>query len=119
MTDEIINKIKTLLESKVGPIKIELTDNIKLEYDLGLTGTDAYEFLEEFVKEFNIEIGNFNVSTYFMPEGEDFFFSITRLFTGKKHPKQKELTIGDLKKVIIAGKLDETIIETTKDIEHF
>lgn len=105
MNDEIFERLKSFIVSIRGKYKIPFTRETKLESDLKITGDDAYEFIEEFGKEFNVDIKDFEVAKYFASEGT---FALYRLiFTGIKTNK-KQLTIGDLEKAIKCGKLNVT-----------
>jgi hypothetical protein len=112
MSESLINEIRILIEKKMGKYKRELNADTKLEYDLGITGDDAVEFLIEYSNKFNVDVSDFNIAMYFMPEGDTVLPAIIRFFTRKKALKQKELTIGDLEKGIVAGNLNEEVINT-------
>lgn len=72
----------------------------RIEEDLNITGYDAYEFLEAFVKQFKIkDYSEFNFDDYFEPEGKMVFFDFQRT------KNKKELTIGDLERAIETGVL--------------
>lgn len=81
-----------------------------MEEDLRITGDDADEFLIEFGKIFSVDVSNFPVGDYFGDDGDSILPAIIRMFTGRKKRKTKRLTIGDLEKAIIAGRLDEDVI---------
>ena len=111
MNDEIFNRIKLLVEGKMGKYRKPLLRDTTLEKDLGMSGDDAVEFILEFSKRFRVDISKFEIKKYFYAEGDSVLPAIIRVFTGKKNPKQKELTIGHLEKSIIAGRLDEEVID--------
>lgn len=46
-----------------------LTRDTDLVFDLGLTGDDAFEFMERFAALFGVEQGDFDISNYFEAEG--------------------------------------------------
>jgi len=60
------------------------------------------ELLDAFTRKFNVEIGNFDFNKYFNDEP----FGLT--FARKLSP----FTIGHLEKAMIAGKLDEEVINS-------
>jgi len=70
--------VKTFLESE-SYLKVESLD-ARIENDLGMAGDDNAEFLEKFVKKFELEHENFDYSKHFLSEGE-LFNSTTALFT--------------------------------------
>ncbi|GKT23491.1 DUF1493 family protein [Acidovorax sp. SUPP3334] len=49
--------------------KIEYTPNTDLVKDLGLTGDDAFQFMEAFALKFNVDKGDYRSSDYFGSEG--------------------------------------------------
>jgi hypothetical protein len=92
----------------------EITKDTRIEDDLGMTGDDAIEFIVEFGREFNIDVSSFMAADYFGPEGSPsiLFMPIIRTLLGKKGEgaHKKTLTVGHLEKAIIAGRLDEDVI---------
>lgn len=88
-----------------------ITKETKLELDLGITGDDSDSFFKEFSKEFNVDISNFKIGEYFGDEGDYILPSIIKMITGKKTVKKK-LTINNLVKAVLAGRLDEEIINS-------
>jgi len=112
MSSEIFNTLKGFTVKQTGVTEEEVTEDAGLENDLGVSGDDAVEFIITFGKEFNVDVSKFMAADYFSPEGDSILPAIIRLFTGKKHPKQKELRIKHLEKAIIAGRLDEEVINS-------
>jgi acyl carrier protein len=112
MDTEIFEKIKKFTVTQTGVREGKITEDAELENDLGISGDDAVEYLIAFSKEFNVDISKFMAADYISPEGDSILPAIIRVFTGKKHPKQKELKIHHLEKAIIAGRLDEEIVNS-------
>jgi len=112
MNDEIFNRLKAFVVKKAAVEDEEVTRDARIENDLGLHGDDAVEFIVAFSKEFNIDVSQFMAAEYFSPEGDVILPAIIRLFTGKKKTKQKDLTIKHLEKAVIAGRLDEDVINS-------
>ncbi|MGV8095644.1 MAG: hypothetical protein AB2L24_27660 [Mangrovibacterium sp.] len=54
-SSELINQIRKLLEKRVGKIKHPLSFSTRIENDIKIAGDDAYEFIIEFGKKFNVE----------------------------------------------------------------
>ena len=54
-----------------------------------------------FIKKFNVDILNFNIKKYFMPEGDSILSNFIRNLIGKSDPKENELTVGHLEKAVI------------------
>ncbi len=118
MSDEIFNRLKKfVIESGWGYVlpslkEREVNNETRVKEDLKINGDDADDFLIAFGKEFNVEVSKFKVDEYFDGEGDPILSAIIRMFTGKKKRQTKELTIGQLKKAIIAGRLDEEVINS-------
>lgn len=109
MNDEILNQLISMIEEKVGKRK-PITRETCLEKDQGMTGDDAVEFLLDYSKRYNVDLTGLDIRKYFTPEGDTIFPMIIRMFTGKKEPKEKELTVGDLVNGITAKKLNDEMI---------
>jgi hypothetical protein len=71
---------------------------------LKFNGNDAYEFMEKFMKEFNIDFSNFDFTNYFSSKGFDLFGILKSAFT-RKGKKIKTLTLRNLENTIITGSL--------------
>ena len=92
--------------------KKNITRDTLLEKDLGITGDDADEFMLRFGKEFNINISQFEIGNYFGDEGDPILPAIIRTVTGKEKRSIKLITVGHLEKAVIAGRLDEEVINS-------
>lgn len=103
INDVVFNKIIYFVEEQRWKYDFTLERTTKIEYDLGITGDDAIEFMIAYGKEFNVDVSNFMAANYFEPEGMNWLLP-------KSAISKKELTLGDLEKGIIAGRLDEEII---------
>lgn len=110
MAELILEEIANLVVDKMGKYRKPLTRQTSLEKDLGMSGDDAVEFLLEFSKKFNVDIGNFKFKECFSPEGDFILPAILRFLTGKKSEKHAELTLGDLERAVLAGRLDDNTI---------
>lgn len=121
MSDEIFNKIKTFVyESGWGytlpfPFlfkKKTITRETTIEGDLKITGDDSDEFLIAFGKEFNVDISGFKIGDYFGSEGDPVLRTLNRILIRRKKRSKKTLTIRHLEKAVLAGKLDEEVINS-------
>jgi acyl carrier protein len=110
MSDEIFDKLKDFIIKEAAVEAEEVTKGASIENDLGVTGDDAVDFLIAYGKTFNVDVTKFMAADYFEGEGDPILPAIIRMFTGKK--KNKILTVGHLEKGIIAGRLDEEIINS-------
>jgi hypothetical protein len=96
-----------------------LTSSTRVNYDLGIDGDDATEFLEKLFDTFNIpNVESFPLNRYFSGEGIDtpaLFRAIPAMFhlirTGKRFETKQSLTLGMLLEAIRAGRWDTEAIE--------
>ncbi len=110
MSDEIFEKLKRFIIKERWEYDFTLTRETTIEEGLGITGDDSDEFLIAFGREFNVDVSQFPIGDYFGDEGDPILPAIIRMFTGKKKRQTKELTIRHLEKAVIAGRLDEEVI---------
>jgi Protein of unknown function (DUF1493) len=83
----------------------ELSRSTIVDTDLYLRGDDGIEFILKYAKHFNVDVSNFMAADYFEAEGGNILFF-------DKPSELKNLTLGDLEKGILSGKLDERIINS-------
>lgn len=103
---EIENRFAELVvfvRQQVREYDMPITRETLIEDGLGVTGEDAEELIINLAKRYNIDIANFEFAKYFYDEP-----SIFNLQSGKVKP----FTIEHLEKAIIAGRLDEEIINS-------
>jgi len=110
MREEISNKLKAFIIKEAAVEDEEVTREAQIENDLGVTGDDAVDFLIAYGKTFNVDITKFMAADYFNGEGDIILPALIRAITGKKRNKNKILTVEHLEKGIIAGRLDEELI---------
>lgn len=82
----------------------------KLYADYGLYGDDAVEFILAYGEHFNVDVSQFMLADYFKAEGDSFIDEMISCFTGNKCSVPKDLSLGDLEKGIIAGKLNDEVL---------
>ncbi|PWU02598.1 MAG: hypothetical protein C5B52_05085 [Bacteroidetes bacterium] len=102
------DRIVNFVEKQRWKYKKKLSRSTTLERDLGITGDEADEFMLAFFKEFNIDYSSFDPSNYFGVEYFD-FLGLSKLMLRLKGTKNgqketKDLTLGDLERVVLAGK---------------
>jgi acyl carrier protein len=114
MSNDIFEQICHFIEEQRWKYPFALDRTTNIEKDLGITGDEAVEFILAFGKKFNVDVSNFMAAEYFESEGDRLLPTIIRFFTGQKKTKNKELILGDLERAVMAGKLDDTIIESAK-----
>lgn len=99
---ETNSELIDFVRKKIREFNMIIDECTQIEKDLGVTGDDAEELIQEFSKVFNVDLSNFLFSQYFNDEPHLFY-------NGKD---KKPLTIGHLEKAIAAGKLDDDIINS-------
>ena len=92
--------LKKLIKQFSGISKFSLDDD--LEWDLGITGDDAYELLLEYQDKFHVDISTFQFNDFFYDEGRNMILLFKRL---TRSYKKKRLTPQDLLKGIELGRL--------------
>jgi len=112
MNAEVFNKLKVFTIKQAAVTEEEVTEDASLENDLGVYGGDAADFIKAFGKEFGVDVSRFIIGEYFRPDGDVILPALIRLFTGRKRPERKDLTIRHLEKAILAGRLDEEVINS-------
>lgn len=74
-------------------------DNTSISRDLEIQDEQAFDFIEAYSKQFNVDISAFNFIKYF-----------PSVDTKIKSHKRKDLTIADLARGIIVGELNDDVI---------
>lgn len=87
------------IRSQIREYELNITENILIEDDLGVTGDAAYDLIIAFGNRFKVGIDNFNFRKYFHGEPGLFFRS----------RKLEPITVGHLAKAIKYGKPDDEI----------
>lgn len=105
MNDKIFNDIKSFVEEVRWKYPFELHRETRVEQDLGITGDEAYEFIDAFSKKFSVDVTNFKFDSHFELEGDWILAALVRFFTGKKKEDKMVLTLGDLEKAVESKEL--------------
>lgn len=103
MSDQPFERIKSFIVKQIGVDELEVTKNASLQNDLGVYGDDATDFFIRFGREFNVDVSEFMAADYFRGEGLNIFGSAKT---------KKQFLVGYLEKAIIAGRLDEEVINS-------
>jgi hypothetical protein len=98
MTEE---KLKNMIAKYSGLSSFKIDDC--LEWDLGITGDDAIDLLNEYSITFSVDITKFSYNDYFHDEGQNILLMYRRLF---KKKKKKRFTMENLLKGIENKKLN-------------
>lgn len=91
----------TFVREQIREFIIPITKDTLIEDDLGVTGDEADELITYFSKHYKVNITNFDFSKYFYDEPG--VFNVQNRIV-------KPLTIGHLEKAILAGRLDDEVI---------
>lgn len=110
MSEVILNRLKDFIIKQSAVDDDEITEYTQIENDLGVTGDDAIEFIIAYGKIFNVDVSRFMAADYFEGEGDKILPAIIRFLFGKKKKIRKILTVAHLEKGVVAGCLDEEII---------
>ncbi len=76
MCEDMCERVASFVSKFWLQEKSSLSENTRLQHDLGMDGTDAAEFMEAFSEEFNVDMSEFEFDRHFGPEG----FSLVDLF---------------------------------------
>lgn len=95
-------ELVSFIRDKSGEHNMPITRQTLIEEDLGVTGEDAYELIVELSKKYQIDVTGFHFTKYF--NDEPLIFLSDR--------KVASFTVGYLEKAIIAGRLDEEVINS-------
>ncbi|MES2389176.1 MAG: DUF1493 family protein [Bacteroidota bacterium] len=99
------DELRDFISDFCGIPKEAILEKSGLETDLNIYGDDAVELLIAYGKKFNVNVSQFKAAEYFSAEGG--LNLLSRLF---KISNVKPLQVSHLVKGIIAGKLDESVI---------
>lgn len=94
-------ELADFVSKQVGRHDISITRDTLIEDGLGVTGADANDLIIAFGKKYNVDITDFNFEKYF--NDEPGIFSL-------RNREIERFTVGHLEKAIIAGRLDEEVI---------
>jgi hypothetical protein len=112
MSTSNFEKLKEFMVEQAGVCAGEVTPISRLYDDLGIYGDDASELLIGYGRKFNVDVSKFMAADYFKGEGDEISPGIIRAIFNKPEPKYKNLIVGHLEKGIIAGRLDEEVINS-------
>jgi acyl carrier protein len=108
MNNEIFSKLKSFIIKQAVVEEEEVTEDAQIEDDLGVTGDDAVDFIIAYGKAFNVDVSNFMAADYFGAEGGIHLST----FFGSNKRQRKTLVVKHLERGILAGRLDEEIINS-------
>lgn len=99
-------ELVSFIRDTIGEHDMLITRETLIEGDLGVSGLDAEELILELSKKYNVDISNFRFRNYFYDE-PGILDAI-----GINGRKTKPFTVGHFEKAIIAGRLDEEVINS-------
>ncbi len=103
-TGNLFAALVLFIKDCTGVHDIAISRESLIEDDLGVTGDDAADLILAFSKKYKVDISNFNFTEYFY---DDPSIMDVISFNSKSI---KPFTVAHLEKAIIAGRLDETVI---------
>lgn len=100
-------KVLSFLSRQLSVSLSSLNPSLSLFHDLGVDGDDTLKLLQQFSKEFNVKLSNFEFTSYFGNEaGFSPFAYILRLIkTGGLQEAKKPLTVFDMINAVTVGEL--------------
>jgi len=107
LKDKIIipEKLKSFIIQETLVKEKEVVPSAEIDKDLGITGDDAVELIDNFSNEFNVDISGFEFDKYFQEEGSWFFGWLSDFFNKGERLPRIGLTINDLAEAVSTGKL--------------
>ena len=111
MDESGFDKLKEFIEKQTGCKEEEITPGARLYDDLGVYGDDACELLVKYGRKFNVDVSKFMAAEYFRGEGDWILPAFIRSILNRPEPEYKTLTVAHLLKGILAGRLDEEVIQ--------
>ncbi|WP_322065951.1 DUF1493 family protein [Burkholderia ubonensis] len=118
MNSDVWERLESFAREELGrPLfggRLNLLPTSRLEDDLGLTGSDAVEFIDKWTETFSVQAQDFPYRRYFRPEGQELLSGFIGLFS-KRHrrPAIVPLTLGMLAEAMQRGRWDTAEIEAT------
>ncbi|WP_063532719.1 DUF1493 family protein [Burkholderia sp. MSMB1589WGS] len=92
--------------------ELRLEPSSRLEQDLGVTGTDAVEYIDKWAEAFGVQAEGFPYDRYFGPEGQELLTSFLALFSKRfRKPPRVPLTLGMLEEAMRLGRWETDAIE--------
>lgn len=106
MNSKIIDEksLYSLIRKYSGCAKFNIDDD--LEWDLGLTGDDAYELIIEYGRIYHIDVSSFRFEEFFYDEGQHLKLLARRII--RKYQKKK-FTTRDLLEGLSKGYIGEQV----------
>jgi hypothetical protein len=95
--DSVFEQIVGLISRRAGIPAVNIRLDSRLLHDLGITGDDAEELLDEFASRFEVEMEGFSFDEYFT--GEPSVLHFLWVLGVRKKPiweDKKELTVSEL-----------------------
>src|SRR5205809_79302 len=104
MDKELVDRVKRFVADQAGDSPEGISLCATLLGDLGIDGADGWELIEAFGEEFGVDLGGFEPSRYFGPEGGIFpplfLVQFFRVFILNENPHKiagvEPITVQDL-----------------------
>lgn len=116
MKDDTWHQLEAFAREELGrPLfggRLKLEPTTRLEEDLGVTGLDGVEFIDNWAVTFKVDVADFPYRRYFGPEGQELLSSFLGLFSKRfRRPALVPLTLGMLTEAIRLGHWDTDVLE--------
>lgn len=110
--EDIFLKLREFVVEQSAVDDVEITRQTSIANELGVSGDDAIEFILAYSKLFNVDVSGFMAAEYFGAEGGLSFSYFSEILFGKVLQRNKNLTVGDLEKGILARRLDNEVLDS-------
>ncbi len=94
--DETFIRLVSFIREEIGEYSLDITEHFLIEDDLGVTGEDAFDLIQNFSKKFNVDIENFEYKKYFYPEPISIFDSYRSVMPFRVGNLYESIRIGKL-----------------------
>jgi acyl carrier protein len=98
------NDLVTFIRDMTADYDTPITLETLVENDLGVSGLGAENFIVAFGEQYNVDISHFKFSKY--------FYSEPHIFSFLSRKKTTPFKVAFLVKAIVAGRLDEQVINS-------
>lgn len=101
--NDVFFELVAFVRQEINEYNLLLTRETLMEEDLGVTGDEAEDLIIAFSKKYGVSVHDFKFSKYFYAEPGVF---------GLQNERISRLNLGHLEKAILAGRLDEEVINS-------
>lgn len=104
--EDTLDIFRTYLQQKYKIDPLKVTSDTSILHDLGFKGDDVDEFMQDLIKEFDIEVKRLDLSRFFIgDEPFDVLSPVIRFLKHERISHKLTITVGDLVGFINTGVL--------------